>query len=74
MNQVQKLRKIVGPVAQRVHENPPYQSSGSFRSLAELLWEWYQGYEKQLATNELVEKSMRKKSPNKKMEGGDNNE
>lgn len=73
MNQVQKLRKIVGPVAQRIHENPPYQSSGSFKALAEILWEWYQDHEKQLEIQELVEKS-KKGQLKKKMEGGDNNE
>lgn len=74
MNGLKQFRKIVGPTAQRIHDNPPHQGNGSFRSFAELLWEWYQGYEKQLATNELVEKSMKKKLPKGTREGGDNNE
>lgn len=69
MTKAQKFRQIVGPVAQKIEENLPTESSEGFKSLAELLWQWFQRYEKQLELNEMIKHSQKKKD----VEGGDDN-
>ena len=69
MNKVQKFQQIVGPVAQEIEGKLSQETSDGFKSLAELLWQWYQRYEKQLQLNEMIKDSQKKKNE----EGGDDN-
>ena len=39
---IEKFKKIVGPSVKKINDKQLYEASGSFRSLGELLIEWYE--------------------------------
>lgn len=65
---VKKLREKIRPVAKQISDNPPIKGSGSFKSLAEIMWSWYQRKEKEWELFEQLEQKAKSKS-----KGGDIN-